>query len=74
MRSNSPINVTLDSACILQVEYLPQDQTLEVLFQTGRAYRYDNVPINLVSGLIRAKSAGRYYGKHIRGQFTAHRI
>lgn len=73
-RSHQPINITLDSACILQIEYQPNDRTLDVLFHSGNAYRYDDVPLAVVSGLIRAESAGRYYGKHIRGQFQSHRI
>jgi hypothetical protein len=45
------------------------DSTLEVEFHGGGLYRYTGVPRDLYNALRAAKSAGQFFGRHIRGKY-----
>lgn len=46
------------------------DSTLEIEFHGGGVYRYSGVPRELYDALVGAKSAGQFFGRHIRGRFA----
>lgn len=58
------IDRTLDSSAIRRVEW--HDGEMTITFTSGRTYAYPDTPIRLARGLIRAKSAGRYFNKRIK--------
>jgi lysyl-tRNA synthetase class 2 len=58
-----------ESSVIRSADYDPEVLTLEVVFTTGRHYRYFDVPESEYDGLITASSAGAYFNTHIRDQY-----
>ncbi len=54
------------SSNLVSVGYDPQQQILEIEFNTGSIYQYLNVPADLYNGLMSADSHGRYFDEHIR--------
>ncbi len=63
------LTIKLDSSCINQVAYDPAAELLDVTFHSGKTYTYCEVPTVVVSGLARARSAGRYFQRKIRGRY-----
>jgi len=47
---------------------------LEIVFQTGRVYHYQDVPPTIDEGLRRATSRGEYFNENIRDRFEFERI
>lgn len=58
-----------NSSAIDWCKYDPGSKELEVCFQSGSAYRYSNVPVDLVRGLCQAPSAGRFFHAYIAHAF-----
>ena len=56
---------TVESSMLHAVGYDPDTHTLEVLFNSGGAYQYYNVPPEEYEGLMEAESKGRYMHEHI---------
>lgn len=50
--------------------YLPHRRQLDLLFASGRHYRYSNVPADLARRFAEAMSKGRFYNAEIRGRFA----
>ena len=50
--------------------YLPNRRQLDLLFGSGRHYRYSNVPADLARRFADALSKGRFYNSEIRGRFA----
>ena len=50
--------------------YLPNRQQLDLLFASGRHYRYSNVPSDVARRFASAMSKGRFYNAEIRGRFA----
>ena len=44
--------------------------TLEIEFNNGSIYQYNNVPETLYNGLMSASSHGKYFASHIKNSFT----
>lgn len=61
-----PLVITLDSSAIRQIVYDPRSEELEVTFTSDHTCTYAPVPPAVVAGLVRAKSAGRYFHRHIK--------
>lgn len=47
----------------------PQTKVLTVVFQTGRVYRYFNVPAEEAAAMKVSGSKGRYFNAHIRPHY-----
>ncbi|HYJ41980.1 MAG TPA: KTSC domain-containing protein [Steroidobacteraceae bacterium] len=62
-RSNMP------SSVIRSYRYDPQQKRLELVFVSGRRYRYHDVPEETYSAMSRAFSKGEFFNAHIRNQF-----
>jgi hypothetical protein len=52
--------ILVESSMIRAVGYDPETHTLEVLFNSGRTYRYEDVPSEVYEGLMAAESKGQY--------------
>jgi hypothetical protein len=50
--------------------YLPARRQLDLLFGSGRHYRYANVPEHIALRFAGALSKGRFYNSEIRGKFA----
>ena len=66
--------ISLDSTLLAWASYLPDLCLLQVGLRTGQDYEYYDVPAHTYSGLLLAKSKGRYYNLHIRNEFRFQRI
>lgn len=55
----------VESSMIHAVGYDPETRTLEVVFNSGRLYCYENVPPEEYEGLMAAESKGRYMRANI---------
>jgi hypothetical protein len=51
--------------------YDPEERYLVVLFNTGKAYEYYEVPPDEYDGLLSAESKGEYMREHILEQYPA---
>lgn len=61
--------VAVKSSAIAAVGYHPESRTLAVKFQSGKTYRYADVPEKVHAGFAEAKSAGGYFAKNVAGKF-----
>lgn len=59
------------SSNLAEASYDPATQELVITFQTGRAWRYLNVPAEVYVGLQRSGSAGQYFHRHIRDRYVS---
>jgi hypothetical protein len=55
----------VESSMLAAVGYDPKLKALVVLFNSGKAYQYLNVPQEVFQGLTEARSKGRYMLDHI---------
>ncbi|USZ69999.1 KTSC domain-containing protein (plasmid) [Halorussus salilacus] len=62
------------SSSIRSVGYDSDGETLEIEFQSGGIYRYDDVPRETYEGLLGARSHGSYFHENVRGQYDYRRI
>lgn len=50
--------------------YLPNRRQLDLMFGSGRRYRYANVPAHVAQRFADAMSKGRFYNNEIRDRFA----
>ena len=62
-------SLTVDSSAISEVAYYPNVGRLIVLFKSGKAYEYLNVPGHVMNGLREASSKGKFLNKYILAQY-----
>lgn len=55
---------------ILGAWYVPNRRQLDLLFASGRRYRYANVPAHVAHRFADALSKGRFYNEEIRNRFA----
>lgn len=60
----------MPSTVIRGFHYDPAQRTLDVLFVTGRRYRYSDVPAERVQRFRKAMSKGRFFNARIRNRFA----
>ena len=51
-----------------------EGQVMEVEFNSGGVYRYDNVPEEVYKGLMDAKQPGKYFDSNVKGKFDYKKI
>jgi len=62
-------SLTVDSSAISEVAYYPNVERLIVLFISGKAYEYLNVPNHVMNGLREASSKGKFLNKYVLAQY-----
>jgi hypothetical protein len=67
-------HVQVVSTNIGSVGYDPNQAILEVSFKGGATYRYYGVPRARFAGLLKARSAGKYFHARIRDSFKWRRV
>ena len=50
--------------------YLPNRRSLDLMFGSGRRYRYANVPAHVAHRFAEAASKGRFYNSEIRNKYA----
>lgn len=66
------LKFNVKSSAIARVVYNSKTKEMRIAFQSNPAKEYEfyNVPTKIVSGLLKAESAGRYYHANIRGRYS----
>ena len=65
----------MPSTLIRDSRYDPKSRTLSLWFVTnGRRYDYENVPPETYGAFRAAFSKGRFFNRHIRGNFAFHPV
>ncbi|MES2444618.1 MAG: KTSC domain-containing protein [Pseudomonadota bacterium] len=59
----------MPSTVIRAWNYDEAEQRLDIVFVSGRRYRYHEVPPPIVAGMREAFSKGSYYNRRIRDRF-----
>lgn len=65
---------TVQSSSIAAVGYDAANQTLEVQFHNGHAYRYEDVPASVHRELMDAESKGRFFNESIKDQYPFRQV
>ena len=73
---------TVKSSQIFAIGYDAPTLTLAIQFvskaggnrNAGSLYLYDNVPAEVFNGFASAQSTGKYFGEHIKGQFSFRKL
>jgi len=63
------LNGAMPSAVIRSFGYDEESRALLIVFQSGRRYRYLDVPVETATGLRAAFAKGEFFNVHIRGRF-----
>jgi len=63
----------MPSSVIKTFRFFPPD-TLEIVFVSGRRYRYLGVPPQLHAAMRASFSRGEFFNAHIRGRFDFVRV
>ena len=59
----------MPSTLIRRFEYRPDERVLDILFQTGRSYRYRDVPVEAAEAFRQAFNKGRHFNTRIRNHY-----
>ena len=59
----------MPSTVIRRFDYDPEREELDIVFTTGRRYRYHRVPPAAADALRAAFSKGRHFNAHIRDAY-----
>ncbi len=62
------------STAIRGAWYLPERRQLDLLFTSGRRYRYSGVPMAVAREFVAAPSKGRFYNAEIRNRFPCREL
>jgi hypothetical protein len=60
----------MPSTVIRSFQYEEASKTLLIVFQSGRRYRYVDVPAETVRAMRAAFAKGEFFNAHIRGRFA----
>ena len=64
----------MESTVIRGAWYLPDRRQLDLLFTSGRRYRYLDVPMTVAQEFAHADSKGRFYNAEIRNHFPCREL
>jgi hypothetical protein len=57
------------SSMIAGVEYDDETRELDILFSSGKTYRYFDVPADVYAMLLDAESKGQFFNEEIKGAY-----
>jgi hypothetical protein len=58
------------SSVIRRFHYRPEEKALEIVFVSGRRYRYFHVPQQVYEEMRASSSKGKYFNRHVRDRFS----
>lgn len=64
----------IKSSSLVSAGYDAGKKFLDVEFNSGKVYRYTEVPENMYAQLLKADSAGKYFSANIRNSYDSHEI
>lgn len=64
----------MTSQAIIGAWYIASRRELDLLFPSGRRYRYSNVPAELAHRFADAEVKGRFYNSEIRNRFACREL
>lgn len=64
----------MPSTVISAFDYDPGKHRLDVVFVSGRRYRYSDVPEIIYRRMRRATSKGVFFNRNVRGRFPYERV
>jgi len=64
----------MPSSVVTAVEYDKFSQTLRVIYVSGRAYDYKNVPEEIYAAMKTAFSKGIFLNKNIKGKYEFKKV
>jgi lysyl-tRNA synthetase class 2 len=64
----------MPSTVIHAFSYKPDERRLEVLFTSGRAYSYHDVPAEVFERMARSFAKGEFFNRQIRGRYRFARL
>jgi hypothetical protein len=59
----------IESSVLAGAGYDPETRILVVLFTTGKAYEYYDVPVEIYESLLAAESKGKYMNDRVIGHY-----
>jgi hypothetical protein len=59
----------VESSTMTGVEYDDETRELDILFSSGKTYRYFDVPAEVYAMLLDAESKGQYFNEEIKGAY-----
>lgn len=65
---------TLDSSVISRAFYDAFARELDIVFTSGKPYRYFDVPSKVYRELMAASSKGEFFNQHIRDRYAFERL
>lgn len=63
-----------NSSSIKEVGYSVETKVMTILFSSGNAHRYFDVPAEVYQGFWAAESKGKYFGKEIRSKYKSEKV
>ena len=69
MNNNFKATYKFDSSAIASAKYNYETQKLSITLASG-TYNYTNVPYHTFSGLVEARSKGKFFNKFIKNKFN----
>ena len=64
----------VESSNIASVGYDQLDGIMEIEFNSGAIYQYENVPIRVYDVMMKADSVGKYFNAHIKSKYSYRRV
>jgi len=64
----------VESTALAAVGYSRKLHALEIEFNNGAIYRYEDVPVAVYRGLLGADSKARYYDQNVRAKYHSLRV
>jgi hypothetical protein len=65
--------IPVSSSMIREVE-TTDDGNLVVVFNTGKVYKYNNVPDDIKKDMLNADSVGKYFSENIKNKYEHEKI
>ena len=66
------LRTKVESSNIASVGY--DGSILEIEFNSGAIYQYENVPIRVYDVMMKADSVGKYFNVHIKSKYNYRRV
>ncbi|WP_017317936.1 PIN-like domain-containing protein [Mastigocladopsis repens] len=74
LQSSVNKRIAVESQYLRSVGYDSSNQVLEIEFQKGEVYHYQDVPATVYAGLMNAASHGKYFNANIKDVYPYHKL
>jgi hypothetical protein len=65
--------IPVSSSMIKEVE-TTDDGKLVVVFNTGKVYKYNNIPDNIKKDMLKADSVGKYFSENVKNKYEHEKV